>query len=233
MRPTGKPVVDEERLLGDPVLRDAHRRRRRRDDRPSRPARRAPPPAGSRTRSSRRRSRTPAAAATAGSSYGGDQVLVGDHARRRRRIGVEHDRAIAHRGRRHHGVAAELPTTEHADRRRRGSDRVMGPSRRRVRRKHGRPAACSRRRAAVRVERGTELPSSSGEQRNGEQRRVRRAGLADRERRHRHAGRHLDDRVQRVLARTGGATARARRAPARSSWRRACPEGAPPHRHRR
>ena len=59
--------------------------------------------------------------------------------------------------------------------------------------------------------------------RDGEQARVRRAGLADRERRDRNALRHLHDRVAANPRRAGTSTARARRAPAPSSSRRACP----------
>ncbi len=48
-----------------------------------------------------------------------------------------------------------------------------------------------------------------------------------------HAGGHLHDREQRVVARTDGARRPARPAPARASWPQACPAGARRRRRRR
>ena len=60
----------------------------------------------------------------------------------------------------------------------------------------------------------------------GEQRRIDRAGLADRERADRHARRHLHDRQQRVQPRQRLAIRPARRTPAAASSRRSCRAGA-------
>ena len=54
---------------------------------------------------------------------GGDEVLVGDPPGRRVRVGVEHDRAVAHQAGGDERVAAELAAAEHADRRRRDDRR--------------------------------------------------------------------------------------------------------------
>ena len=140
--------------------------------------------------------RAPGGRARPASSYGGDEVDVGDRAGGRRRVGVEHDRPVAHR----------------AGRRRRCSGRA---GRRRARRsspagRSGVTSAVRRQRrwrrgvvvagGAVGVERGGERRVVGGEQRDGEQRGVRRPGLADGERGDRDAGRHLHDRQQRVLS---------------------------------
>ena len=51
---------------------------------------------------------------------GGDEVDVGDRPGRGGGVGIEHDRAIAGEAGGDDGVAAELATAEHPDRRRRG-----------------------------------------------------------------------------------------------------------------
>ena len=95
-------------------------------------------------------------------------------------------------------------------------------------------AACSPPLVAVAVQRRPPSSlSSAAQHRHREQRRIRRPGLADRERRRRYAGRHLHDRQQRVLAAEVARRAPERRARARSSWRRASPAGAPLRRRRR
>ena len=109
-------------------------------------------------------------------------------------VGVEHQGAVAHRAGREQRVAAELAAAEHADRRRRG-DGAQGaaPGSRRA------CAASARRRRAIARQRGGEGLVVGREQGDGEQGGVGRAGLADRERGDRDAGRHLHDRVQRIL----------------------------------
>jgi hypothetical protein len=111
------------------------------------------------------------------------------------RIGVEHDRAVAHRARRHEGEAAELAAAEHADRAG-GVITWWLMVAAAATKRHDRDAA-----AAIAVEGLDERGLVGGEQRDGEQCCVGGAGLADGERGNRHPGGHLHDRQQGVLSR--------------------------------
>ena len=104
----------------------------------------------------------------------GDEMLMSHRTRRSGRIGIEHDGAIAHRRGCHHGVAPELASAEHTDRRRwvhaMATHRGPSPTGRGLGRKHRRAgllAACG----SILVERDTEVRIGVGEHGNGEQRR--------------------------------------------------------------
>ena len=127
----------------------------------------------------------------ASSSYGGDEVLVGDPPGRRRRVGVEHDGAVAHQPSGDDGVATELATTEHTDRGRR-DDHDGGGS--------VDAAAWPRRSARYDAQGHVEQEVVGGEHGHSEQGGVGRPRLADGERGDWDARRHLHDRQQRVLA---------------------------------
>ena len=91
-------------------------------------------------------------------------------------------------------------------------------------------SVCSR---AEALEHRAQLRARAREDRRREQRGVDRAGLADRERADRDAGRHLHDREQRVEPLRRARLASARRAPAGASSRRPCPAGGRRRRRRR
>ena len=124
--PTGRPASTRNAFSRDAVLGDRDRRR----------------PTGATTRAAGEAARSAAAggfsnsvvttAHRSPSSVERGRVVVRRRrgarsaiaAGRRSRVGVEHDRAVAHRAGRHQRVAAELAAAEHADRRRRLDHRV-------------------------------------------------------------------------------------------------------------
>jgi hypothetical protein len=107
----GKAVVDEEALLGDSILRDAHRRGRGRHDHGRCQCVEC---CGRRILEFRRHrvALEGEAPQRIGIVVRGDEVFVRQQSGRSRGVGVEHDRAISHRRSRHHRVASELSATE-------------------------------------------------------------------------------------------------------------------------
>ena len=163
----------------------------------------------------------------------GDEVDVGHRGGRRARVRFEDHRPVAHR---RAGARSTRPSWPPPRMPRVAGGTITSRRRSQCRSRrwwqHARAAAsrCAPRNS---VSASASAGSSSASIATANSAGVRRTGLADGERRHRDPARASGRSSTASPARRGGGWPRARRAPARWSWRRASPAGGQPHRHRR